>query len=217
MVRRAVSIRASWPPLLLNAGLLNNPDAMSDVGPPGDFGAHGDAEVVIGVGPDGDVVGNFTDDDVRPGSGVFNQAGHLFLAVRREGGATRYGVAVRHRDKLRWPGGLDFTGSGKSRPGEDEKTTALREAFEELRLQFRPEALRLVARWVPSDGYCSRSAVYIADWDEDCPIHYDEGEIEGVRWMTADELYAAAAQDGIPMKDDLRTYVLSRAWPPADF
>jgi 8-oxo-dGTP pyrophosphatase MutT (NUDIX family) len=173
-----------------------------------------DVEIVPGF----DAAGVYLRDVERPlvmrpeRTGIYGQAGQLFLVRGADAKEPLFGVAVRHRDKKAWPRGLDFTASGMSDPGEDEKTTTLREASEEIGLQLDPAALRLVASWVPRDGYSSRSAVFVADWGEE-PIPFNTADIEEIRWMTAAEI-RAEAKSGVVMKSDLRAYALSAAWPP---
>jgi 8-oxo-dGTP pyrophosphatase MutT (NUDIX family) len=178
-------------------------------------------EIVGGFDADGAYLGPVARPVIRhPAvSGVYGQAGHVFLV-----GGGEVAVAVRSRAKASWPGGLDFTAAGVSAPGETPLLTALREAQEELGLELVPARLRLVLAWVPRDGYCSRAELYAYPWDRRRPVPFNADDIEEVRWLPLAELVEAARAEeagtsaAAPMKTDLRRFLLSdacaRDWVP---
>ena len=139
--------------------------------------------------------------------------GSYLLLVNVLGGEPRFAVSKRSLKSSFRPGSLDFAASGFSLDiHESSYTTIIRNAETILGLQFKPNHLTLSFRCFIDNGYKRMSDLFLVGWDNSY-IPFNKNLIEDLQWMTAKEL-TDAATSGVKMIPDLRTYVLSKNWPP---
>jgi 8-oxo-dGTP pyrophosphatase MutT (NUDIX family) len=78
---------------------------------------------------------------------------------------------------------------GTAEPGEDLRTTAVRETFEEAGLTLDPDALVATSRWITPVGLPKRfdTYFYLASVARDAEVTIDQREIVESMWITPTE------------------------------
>jgi 8-oxo-dGTP pyrophosphatase MutT (NUDIX family) len=116
-------------------------------------------------------------------------------------------LSVRSMNKKRWPGALDFTGSGASNRGETPYQTAVRETFEEIGLDISHLRIIFSLKMLPKYGFNSVGSTYFVILHDDL-TDMSNNDISGFFRIDVNRVLNMDFTN-INIKPDLRTLLQS--------
>jgi isopentenyldiphosphate isomerase len=134
--------------------------------------------------------------------GALHGCSHLWV-WRVHDGIVEVLLQQRAKDKPTWPGFYDISAAGHLSFGETPLEAILRETKEEIGLRIRPEQLKLLflhrAFLIDEISQYKENEfrwVYGLQLSDDSILRLSDDEVEGITWVSLDELKQLAAHSG---------------------
>jgi isopentenyldiphosphate isomerase len=134
--------------------------------------------------------------------GALHGCSHLWV-WRVHDGIVEVLLQQRAKDKPTWPGFYDISAAGHLSFGETPLEAILRETKEEIGLHIRPEQLKLLflhrAFLIDEISQYKENEfrwVYGLQLSDDSILRLSDDEVEGITWVSLDELKQLAAHSG---------------------
>jgi isopentenyldiphosphate isomerase len=90
--------------------------------------------------------------------------------------------------KISWPGYYDISRAGHIDGGETAVDSAVREAYEELGVMLDPSKLTFIFALRTPIAKNEIDYVYLHEFPTSGNIHFKDGEVETVEWVTIEDL-----------------------------